>query len=71
MCTCGFCTLRKIVHCVTCLMHESECSFMLLDVCEDRNIKFDIIKTILMQKKKCFDFSNLLSSDFVRSMTYY
>jgi len=24
---------------------------MLLNVCEDRNIKFDIIKTILMQKK--------------------
>ena len=39
------------MHCVTCLMHESECSFMLLNVCEDRNIKFDIIKTILMQKK--------------------
>jgi len=32
-------------------MHESECSFMLLNVCEDRNMKFDIIKPILMHKK--------------------
>jgi len=52
-------------------MHESECSFMLLNVYEGRNIKFDIIETILMQKKKCVDFSNLLSSDFVRSISYY
>jgi len=71
MCTCGFCTLRRIVQCATCLVRESECSFMLWNVYEDRNIEFDIMKTILMPKKKCFDFSNLLSSDFVRSMSHY
>ena len=70
MCTCGFCTLRMIVQC------------NMFDAW--KWMQFHVIKCMWGQKhkiwyyinhfnakEKCFDFSNLLSSDFVRSMSNY
>jgi hypothetical protein len=34
--------------CLTCLTHGSECTFVLSNLCEDRNIKFDIMKIIFI-----------------------
>jgi hypothetical protein len=50
-------------------MHEIEWSCMLLNVCEKIYIIW-YYKHYFNEKEGCFDFSDLLSYDFVRSMSH-